>query len=43
MNNKIINTIKFYLNINGALNINKLHELLEKTNITITKEELKTF
>lgn len=49
MNNKEItslekiNIIKFYLNINGSLRIDKLQELLEKTNLNITKEKLKNY
>lgn len=38
-----INIIKFYLNINGSLRIDKLQELLEKTNLNITKTELKNY
>ena len=38
-----INIIKFYLNINGSLKIDKLQELLEKTNLNITKTELKDY
>lgn len=41
-NNKL-NAIKFYLDINGVLSIDKLKELLEATDFSITTKELKEY